>query len=289
MALRIPRPSLRPFVEALWSHDEALLRDHVTRREHVLPTGRMHLVVRLADDPLRLFQADDDLAGHLVSTAVLGGPRASYYVREVSRPLCSVGATLLPGAAFALFGVRADELATRHTPLEDLWGASAVGLLRERLAGARSHADRFDVFEAALAARLPRVHGLHPAVAQALDDLRASRPVQEAVRRSGYSHRALVDLFSGAVGLTPKRYARVRRFRGALRRAAAAHERWTDIAAALGYSDQAHFVREFREFAGLTPSRYRLIAPRFAHHVPVESDSFKTGQTAARYRAVVSK
>lgn len=282
MALRQPRPTLRPFVEGLWSHDETNAPQHEPHREHVLPTGRMHLVIRLADDPLRLFQADGDLSGRLMSTAVVGGARASYYIREVSRPLCSVGATLLPGAAFALFGVRADELATRHTSLADLWGAGEVDLLRDRMAGVRSHAERLDVFEAALAARLPRVHGLHPAVAQALHDLRASRPVHEAVRRSGYSHRALVDLFSGAVGLTPKRYARVRRFHGALRRAAAPQASWADIAANLGYSDQAHFVREFREFAGVTPSRYRWIEPRFAHHVPVESISFKTGQTAAR-------
>ena len=129
MALRTPMPPLRPFVEALWSLDETPVSDFALRREHVLPTGRMHLVVRLADDPLRLFQADDDPSGRLVGTAVVGGARASYYIREVSRPLCSVGATLLPGAAFALFGARADELAVRHTRLEDLWGPGAVGLL----------------------------------------------------------------------------------------------------------------------------------------------------------------
>jgi len=270
MALRTPMPPLRPFVEALWSHDEVSASEYAVRREHVLPTGRMHLVVRLADDPLRLFQADDDHGGRLVGTAIVGGARASYYIREVSRPLCSVGATLLPGAAFALFGARADELASRHTRLEDLWGAGEVGQLRERLAAARSHAGRLDIFESMLAARLPRVHGLHPAVAQALYDLRASRPVHEAVHRSGYSHKALVDMFSGAVGLTPKRYARVRRFHQALRRASAAHASWVDIAAAAGYSDQAHFVREFREFAGVTPSRYRRTVLRFAHHVPVD-------------------
>jgi AraC-like DNA-binding protein len=271
MAMRPPRPVLRPFVEALWSLDEGAVCGYAPRREHVLPTGRMHLVVRLADDPLRLFRADDDHSGRISSTAVVGGARASYYIREVSRPLCSVGATLLPGAAFALFGARADELATRHTPLEDLWGAGEVSLLRERLASVRSHAGRLDVFEAMLAARLPRVHGLHPAVAQALDDLRVSRPVHEAVQRSGYSHRALIDMFSGAVGLTPKRYARVRRFHRALQRASGPDASWVDIATGLGYSDQAHFVREFREFAGVTPSLYRRAAPRFAHHMPVET------------------
>jgi AraC-like DNA-binding protein len=229
----------------------------------------MHVVVRLGNVPLRLFAADDDHEGHVVGTAVVGGARASYYVRDVSQPLCSVGAMLLPGAAFALFGARADELAGRHTALDELWSAGELDALRARLSVARSHVDRLDVFETLLAARMPRVHGLHPAVAQGLRDIRASRPVHDVVRRSGYSHRGFVVLFSGAVGLTPKRYARVLRFQRALGRAARGEDGWAGIAADLGYSDQAHFNREFREFTGVTPSRYRLLAPRPLHHLPV--------------------
>ncbi len=253
----------------LWSSDDAGSKDGgVPGREHVLPTGRMHLVVRLGDDPLRVFDTSDDRHGRIVGNAIVGGARAGYYAREVGGAVRSVGAMLLPGAAFALFGARADELAHRHTPLDDVWGAEA-GRIREGLAAMRGHNARLDFFEAMLGARLPAVRGLHPAVAQALDDLRAARPVHDAVRRTGFSHRALVALFSAAVGLTPKRYVRVRRFRRALGRAARSHESWAGIAADLGYSDQAHFTREFREFTGVTPSHYRALAPRHPHHLPV--------------------
>jgi AraC-like DNA-binding protein len=268
---RLPRPALRPFIQALWAIDEAgHVRRRASGREHVVPTGAMHLVFRLSDDPLRLFEDADDREGQVVSTAVVGGARARFYIRDVSKPLCSVGAQLRPGAATLLFGVHAGELAERHTPLEDLWGGR-VASMRDRLGEAPSLEQRLDLFEELLAERLPLVRGLHPAVAQALQQLAAAANVHDVVKRSGYSHRRFIELFVHAVGLTPKVYSRVRRFQRALHRARVpGPESWADVAAAAGYSDQSHFTREFRECVGITPTRYRDAAPRLAHHVPVD-------------------
>jgi AraC-like DNA-binding protein len=267
---RLPRPALRPFVETLWAMDETALAQASCRREHVIPTGRMHLVFRLSDYPLRLFEHDGDREGRIVSTMVVGGARAGYYVRDVSTSLCSVGALLRPGAAEVLFGVHAHELSDSHTALEDLWGADATSM-RDQLGETRSLEGRIDTFERLLAERLPIVRGLHPAVARALEQLRSPTAVHEIVKQSGYSHRRFITLFSRAVGLTPKTYARVMRFQQALRHAAAPGGRasWIDVANTAGYSDQSHFNREFREFTGVTPGEYRLTSPRSPHHVPV--------------------
>jgi AraC-like DNA-binding protein len=78
--------------------------------------------------------------------------------------------------------------------------------------------------------------------------------------------------FREAVGLTPKLYCRVLRFQRALRQLAE-HPRiaWIDTALNAGYSDQAHFNRDFRELAGLTPGQYRALAPISANHVPLRA------------------
>jgi AraC-like DNA-binding protein len=269
---RAPRPALRPFVETVWATEETNEAQSVaSRREHVLPTGLMHLVFRLSDDPLRLFDSGSDTSGRIVSKAVVGGARASFYIREVSNPLCSVGAQLRPGAAEALFGVPADELAGRHTPLEDLWGPP-VASMREQLAELHPLERRLDAFEAMLAARLPRARGLHPAVAHALERFVVVDDVHNVVNRSGYSHRTFIALFCRSVGLTPKRYSRVLRFQRALRQLAGpGGSSCADVAMAVGYSDQSHFNREFREFGGVTPTAYRHVSPRFPHHLPVEA------------------
>ena len=267
---RLPRPALRPFVEAVWAIDEKPRHQASDpRREHVIPTGRMHLVFRLSDNPLRLFVDDEDRQGQVVSTMVVGGARARFYTRDVSAPLCSVGALLRPGAAEVLFGVHADELSDRHTALEDLWSARASSM-RDELLEARTPQERLDNFERVLAQSLPTVRGIHPAIAQALEQLETTSAVHDVVKRSGYSHRRFITLFSRAVGLTPKTYCRVVRFQRALYRAGATGQSLIEVAAAAGYSDQAHFHREFREFAGVTPTEHRQAVPVSPHHVPVE-------------------
>lgn len=269
---RSPRPVLRPFVETVWALDEMCQLDASSRRrEHVIPTGGMHVVFRLCDDPLRLFEDEHDREGRTLSTMVIGGARSRFYVRDVSRPLCSVGAVLRPGAAEVLFGVHANELSEKHTPVEDLWGQRAASL-REQLAERSTAEERLDAFERMLVERLPLVRGLHPAVAHALQQFHATTSVHEVVRQSGYSHRRFITLFSRAVGLTPKMYCRVVRFQHVLHRAGTAGlDSLIDAAMASGYSDQSHFNREFREFTGVTPTEYRTAAPRAAHHVLVDS------------------
>lgn len=262
---RRPSPPLAPYVELFWAVDEqAPAARGLLAREHVLPTARMHLVFRL-NDPLRVFAGAEDDCGEVIGSAVVGGARDGFYVRDVSRPLSSVGAQLRSGAAEVLFGPGAGELAGRHTPLDAIWGGE-VESLRDRLASLPTPESRVDALERALLARVGMPRALHPAVAQALHDLRLTPRVGRIVRATGYSHRTLLLQFRRAVGLGPKEYCRVLRFNRALRSLAGGRP-LADVAAAAGYADQAHFTREFRACAGVPPSWYRRARPDQLHHL----------------------
>jgi AraC-like DNA-binding protein len=265
---RLPTPALRPFVALLWaSAGESWLPG--VERERVLPTGAMHVVFRLSAAPLRVFDSADASIGRSVGHALIGGARGSFYLRDVSTPARSVGAMLHPGAARLLFGGSAAELSGTHTSLDDMWGRSA-GLARERLLELATPELQLALFESLLTERLPRVRGLHPAVAEALSKLPGAASVGDVVRDSGYSHRHFIALFEDAVGLTPKRYSRVLRFRHALEllARAAPGAPLVAVAMAAGYSDQAHFNRDFREMTGISPERYRAAGPLQPNHVP---------------------
>jgi AraC-like DNA-binding protein len=268
---RAPVPHLRPFVRCVWLSGRRSAGGISEARENVLPTGEMHVVFRLSDDAVRLIVpgpvSSESVPGH----AVVGGPRAAYYTKYTARLALSVGAQLRAGAAEALFGAPAAEFTGRHVALEALWGRQAE-LVRDRLIKAGDPARQLDVLETVLSERFPAITALHPAVAGALAYFATAASVREAVRRSGYSHRGFVALFRRTVGLTPKTYTRVLRFQRVLAELSATTDTgdaspWVDLAMRAGYSDQSHFNREFREFAGVTPEYYRRAAPAASHHV----------------------
>lgn len=276
---RVPLPALAGLVRSVWCSGPAAPHAlPAPQRELMMPSGEMHLVLRLAGPPIGVFEHPDNAAPEDFGYAVVNGARAGMYAKSIAAGSSSIGLQLLPGAALGLLGLPADELAGRHVRLADIWGADA-GLLHEALLSTPSPADKLRCLEAFLMTRLPDSPspGAHPAVLAGLQQLQAGCSVDAAARHSGYSQRQFVRLFSGAVGLTPRLYTRVQRFQRALRLLQGGSLQKTSlagVAAEAGYTDQPHFNRDFREFSGLTPEQYRAARPAAVNHVPM---AFRAG------------
>ena len=263
-----PAAPLARFVHVLWVVDRRA-EPHTSGCEFVLPTGAMHIVLSLSGEPFRIGNGETALA----STALVGGARSRPYLRHRAGPLLSAGALLRPGAGPFVLGCSAAALAERHTPLENILGAAArTGL--ERVASAPDSRAALRRFEQLLVSRLTAPRGMHPAVAHALERFALGEHIGEVVRRTGYSHRRFIALFEPTVGLTPKRYCRVHRFGRALARLCTEPGAgMACIAQESGYSDQAHFSREFRALGGISPAAYRRLGPSRPHHLPAHAAS----------------
>jgi AraC-like DNA-binding protein len=267
MISRPPLPALRRFVRLVWASDAQGAVE--SRLEHVLPTGHMHIVIRLGGPAVRVFGGERDLTGQALDSAIIAGARSCYYVRRTAASACAVGALLEPGAAAALFGAPADAFTGRHTALADLLGAEASEWI-DRLSAAPTLPERLARFEALVARCLRGAAEPHAAVRRTLDLLRSGEPVRQAVEVVGFSHKHLITLFRQETGLAPKEYGRVLRLQAALagwHRAPAMSASEASLVG--GYSDQAHFSRECQALAGLTPSAWRRASPVHPNHVPV--------------------
>jgi AraC-like DNA-binding protein len=80
--------------------------------------------------------------------------------------------------------------------------------------------------------------------------------VEALATESGIGRRVLERRFSAAVGLSPKMLARIVRFNRALQLIENNDFSFTAIAYEGGFYDQAHFIRDFRDFTGLNPKQY---------------------------------
>lgn len=234
-----------------------------------MPSGAPHIVLRLGGAPVRILTGLNEMRGLAIARAVVGGPRAGAYAKLVGEDGPSVGVVLRPGAAQIVLGLPGRLLAEQHVPLADIWPAPEVATLHDRLAAERDASARLDLLEAYLEARIAPAPASDRLVGHVRAGLDAGMNVATIVAETGFSHRHVTSAFAESVGLAPKLYQRLRRFNDALdalHRAPAAP--LADLAAALGYADQAHFTREFRAFAHIGPGDYRRAAPLDARHVP---------------------
>jgi AraC-like DNA-binding protein len=160
------------------------------------------------------------------------------------------------GAHERVLGAPASEIAGRIVALEELWGSAATRRLLERLAATRTSVDAAAILERAIAERLGAGDGARPPSALVLGaaDRLTSGNVTAVADELGVSERHLRRVFRHAVGVSPKTFAKLKRFRRAVQ---AAYESprvsWASIAAGAGYYDQAHLIADFRAITGVTP------------------------------------
>lgn len=198
-----------------------------------------------------------------VTGAVVLGPRTRATYSAGKAWVSWLRIRIRPGRAHLMLGVPARELADRCVPLAELWDAAAAAFtdapvpederILRRLAAAG--AARLSALSHADLARADLVSG-------AAASLTGSRPagVHATAGRLHLSERHLRALFTDAVGLAPKRYARITRVRGVLARAR--DGRWARLASEAGYTDQAHLTADFRDLMGVPPAAF------LAGHVP---------------------
>ena len=166
---------------------------------------------------------------------------------------------LTPLGARALFGLPMHELTNRVVDLDQVLGRRGDELI-ERLWDADSWQRRFALLDEAIAARVDRAAPAESELAWAWGRMRSSAGRTSAsglAAELGWSHRRLIARFREGIGLTPKTLGRVLRFERVAELLQHVEEpRLAEVALSCGYYDQAHLNRDFRQFAGTTPSEY---------------------------------
>ncbi|MGH9866581.1 MAG: DUF6597 domain-containing transcriptional factor [Candidatus Polarisedimenticolia bacterium] len=252
-----PHPSLRPHVERIWILQGA--GSDAGDSEQVLPDGRSELIFHLGDPFLRL----DGPSGPQPQSPVLAaGQIRGPLPLKPSGVVDVVGVRLSPAGGRTLLDAPASELAGLTIDLESLWGGEAHELLA-RMQDTPRDDGRVDLLEHSLMRRLGTSRRRDAGIEWAVAEIEAACgrvDLAELARTLGRSRRQLERRFAAQVGLSPRTFARIIRFRravGAVRALPAGEPpAWVDVALSCGYFDQSHMIRDFREFAGVPPRAF---------------------------------
>jgi len=252
---RTPTRPLSDFVERFWCLSDAPAHS----KERITPSGTSGLLINLHENELRIYDPAKPERCKRFSGAVVSGTHSGPFVIDPRELVSIIGVHFRPGGAFPFLGTPASELADAHVDLDALWGTSAIEL-RERLCVAKTPAERFNLLEKTLVAHLFRPLERHYAVRFALETFARTDSglvIRDVARDAGLSQRRFIQLFAREVGMSPKLFCRVRRFRQALEtvRQTAAPD-WGRVAVDCGYYDQSHLIHDFRFFSNLSPTEY---------------------------------
>jgi len=186
-------------------------------------------------------------------------------------PTRSVGVHFKPWGLAPFLPMPAAQLCDRPATVEQIWGQSAIAELRRRLARADTPHEMLMLLEEELVRRLREIDGLDLVrhLSSAIAATGGAVPISDLGVTSRASSTYVARRFKEVIGVTPKRLARSCRFTlTVLAIDVAAPIDWAEVAAGAGYFDQAHFGHEFREFTGLTPTRYVEVRRRFLREHP---------------------
>jgi AraC-like DNA-binding protein len=247
------RPELRSIVRCYWH-----LRGPSGSGppERVIPDGCAEIVLNRAE---RFRRIAPDLSSHLQANVLLVGQLPSAISIAPQGAVDLLGIRFQPAGLHALLGVPMHELTNVDVALNqvapklgrDLFEACHEPSIGRRLQAVGLHLVR------ALAGR--RATSTHQILAEATRQLETHMgTVAETAATLQIGRRRLERLFRQHVGLSPRRYLRIRRLQGVVSKleGGAPTPSWAQLAVDAGYYDQSHLIRDFRSIGGTTPQRY---------------------------------
>lgn len=254
----ITRPAdarVRPYVRDYQGYGQVAAGP---RRERHMPGPAIVTIFNFGPN-LRVLDPHNPDAAPFAPDAFVAGITDTFALSE--SPGVSVGLQVdfTPIGARMFFGVPMDALAGQVLDLTEILGSPGRRLV-EQLRDATSWERRFELMDAAIATRLAEGRTVSPAVAWAWQRLKQTHgriDIGSLAAGLGWSRKHLAAQFREQIGAPPKLVARLLRFQRALKLLDGAPVgRWAEVAYCCGYYDQAHFIRDFRQFAGGTPGDY---------------------------------
>lgn len=176
-------------------------------------------------------------------------------------------AVLQPYAAYHLWGVPATEWFNCLFPAGEVLGRRVNTITNELVKTQHVH-DRIRLLDNFFLREIDRKANIDPLIVQAVQYVNSRDgilSIESLLKTLAVNERTLERKFKLHVGITPKRFVDVVRLTSSAKRMQRITGRQlTGVAYESGYFDQAHFIKEFKKYTGITPWQYHTRAQPLA-------------------------
>ncbi|HYP12922.1 MAG TPA: helix-turn-helix transcriptional regulator [Bryobacteraceae bacterium] len=255
MILSDPAPQLRSSIVRYCDYTEHT-PGPLRRRE--LPSPQITLIIDLGPT-VRILNSSGDAVIALHHGGFVAGLDNTWTLTESLGHMRCIQVDFTLTGAQRILHESMTSIAGCTVSLDDYFG-SAAQLLRDQLLESRRAESRFQLLDEFFTARLTRPGAQSDWVESAWDRIQTSGgrlSIRALAEGSGFSARHLESCFKNRFGMTPKQLARLVRFNSVLADLRSGRfADWTSIAVNHGYFDQAHFIRDFKQYSGGTPTEF---------------------------------
>jgi hypothetical protein len=249
-----PQPDLSALVKFYWTLEVPF--DPNNQKQKIIPDGCIEMTFNLKDK-IKRYVSENDFIIH-PDSMVMGQRTKSYFIEPLG-DVNSFAICFYPYGFANFVGTPLEKLVDIETPIESLFGEIPAKVLEQKIVQATSTQERIEVIEMFLLDKLNQNATIEDLVKTTVDSLLAtngSSPINQILKDQLSKRRQLERNFKKQIGISPKQLGRVLRLQAALKMLLSDKKSLTNIAYETEYFDQAHFIKDFKEFIGTTPKEF---------------------------------
>lgn len=250
-----PSSDLESLISCYWTLEVPAESD--AQRQRIIPDGTIEMAFILGDDIKRYTSENEFIIQP--RAMVLGQTIEPFYI-EPKGYVNTFAIRFYPYGFANFVTIPIKNLANKETPIELLFGEKTANKLEQKIIQANNSRERIEIIENFLLEKLNEKTTINNIVKTTIDALLAtngSASISTILKEDLSKRRQLERNFIKQIGVSPKQLGKVIRLQTALKMLLNKKaENLTDIAYESEYFDQAHFIKDFKEFTGINPKEF---------------------------------
>jgi len=245
---------LRPLIKAYWILED-VAHEH-PEKQRIIPDGCMEMIFHIGD----LYRQYVQDGNYILQ------PRC-FVFGQITSPLdieptgvTNIFAVRFYPETFSAFSTMpVNDMENRAVSLNELFGEEGTKLQTEIL-NAGNTESRMKICESFLLSKLTRQETVDRVVSSGVElmlGVNGRLPIGELAQQMKINRRQLERKFTAAIGLSPKQLSKIIRLQATIKLLLSNRfASLSEIAHEGDYYDQAHFIKDFKEFTGMSPKKF---------------------------------